>query len=185
MKAKQLKERRVLQLGELVIGTGADSIDAETLANALLVIAETNDPAFQVPGPVIAAKRTLHITMKETGKITCTSAAVLEQKGLLERDVEDGNRSCRDMSERAERAEATMREQSHELQRARAAAARAEKQGNAEANAELMRLQQELREAKSKVRVTAISPGFVETEFVCFSARSWKRRRRGRTNKAW
>ena len=73
--------------------------------------------------------------------------SVLEQKGLLERDVEDGNRSCRDMSERAERAEATMREQSHELQRARAAAARAEKQGNAEANAELMRLQQELREA--------------------------------------
>ena len=45
--------------------------------------------------------------------------SVLEQKGLLERDVEDGNRSCRDMSERAERAEATMREQSHELQRAR------------------------------------------------------------------
>ena len=44
-KTKQLKERRVLQLGELVIGTGADMIDAETLAGALLVIAETNDPA--------------------------------------------------------------------------------------------------------------------------------------------
>ena len=44
-KAKLLKERRVLQLGELVIGTGADSIDAETLAGALLVIAETSDPA--------------------------------------------------------------------------------------------------------------------------------------------
>ena len=44
-KAKQLKERRVLQLGELVIGTGADSIDAETLAGALLVIAETADAA--------------------------------------------------------------------------------------------------------------------------------------------
>jgi hypothetical protein len=44
-KAKLLKERRVLQLGELVIATGADSIDAETLAGALLVIAETNDPA--------------------------------------------------------------------------------------------------------------------------------------------
>lgn len=44
-KAKQLKERRVQQLGELVIGTGADSIDAETLAGALLVIAETKDPA--------------------------------------------------------------------------------------------------------------------------------------------
>jgi Conjugal transfer protein TraD len=44
-KAKLLKERRVQQLGELVIATGADSIDAETLAGALLVIAETNDPA--------------------------------------------------------------------------------------------------------------------------------------------
>jgi len=44
-KTKQLKERRVQQLGELVIATGADSIDAETLAGALLVIAETKDPA--------------------------------------------------------------------------------------------------------------------------------------------
>ncbi len=44
-KAKQLKERRVQQLGELVIATGADSIDAETLAGALIVIAETKDPA--------------------------------------------------------------------------------------------------------------------------------------------
>lgn len=44
-KAKLLKERRVQQLGELVMGTGADSIDAETLAGALLVIAETKDPA--------------------------------------------------------------------------------------------------------------------------------------------
>jgi len=44
-KAKQLKERRVRQLGELVIATGADSIDAETLAGALLVIAETTDAA--------------------------------------------------------------------------------------------------------------------------------------------
>lgn len=44
-KTKQLKERRVLQLGELVIATGADTIDAETLAGALLVIAETKDAA--------------------------------------------------------------------------------------------------------------------------------------------
>ena len=42
-KAKQLKERRVQQLGELAIATGADTIDAETLAGALLVIAETTD----------------------------------------------------------------------------------------------------------------------------------------------
>jgi GH43 family beta-xylosidase len=44
-KAKQLKERRVQQLGDLVIATGADTNDAETLAGALLVIAETSDPA--------------------------------------------------------------------------------------------------------------------------------------------
>ncbi len=40
-KAKQLRERRVLQLGELVIATGADATDAEILAGALLDIAET------------------------------------------------------------------------------------------------------------------------------------------------
>ena len=42
-KAKQLKERRVQQLGELVIATGADTTDAEMLAGALLVIAETSE----------------------------------------------------------------------------------------------------------------------------------------------
>lgn len=44
-KTKLLKERRVQQLGELVIATGSDSTDAETLAGALLVVAETKDPA--------------------------------------------------------------------------------------------------------------------------------------------
>lgn len=44
-KAKQLKERRVLQLGELVIATGADATDAETLAGALLDIASNSDAA--------------------------------------------------------------------------------------------------------------------------------------------
>lgn len=44
-KARQLKERRVQQLGELVIATGADAKDAETLAGALLDVAETADAA--------------------------------------------------------------------------------------------------------------------------------------------
>ena len=35
-KAKLLKERRVRQLGELVIATGADALDADMLAGALL-----------------------------------------------------------------------------------------------------------------------------------------------------
>ena len=44
-RAKQLKERRVQQLGELVIATGADASEAETLAGALLEIAKTADAA--------------------------------------------------------------------------------------------------------------------------------------------
>ncbi len=35
-KAKTLKERRVRQLGELVIATGADTLEADLLAGALL-----------------------------------------------------------------------------------------------------------------------------------------------------
>ncbi len=44
-KAKTLKERRVRQLGQLVIATGADALDAEMLTGALLgavAIKDTN-----------------------------------------------------------------------------------------------------------------------------------------------
>lgn len=44
-KAKQLKERRVRQLGELVTATGADSLDADLLAGALLHMIATKDAA--------------------------------------------------------------------------------------------------------------------------------------------
>lgn len=42
-KAKLLKERRVRQLGELVIATGADALDADMLAGALLGAATNKD----------------------------------------------------------------------------------------------------------------------------------------------
>lgn len=42
-KAKTLKERRVRQLGELVIATGADAFDAEMLAGALLGVVASKD----------------------------------------------------------------------------------------------------------------------------------------------
>ena len=42
-KAKLLKERRVRQLGELVIATGADALDAELLTGALLGAVATKD----------------------------------------------------------------------------------------------------------------------------------------------
>jgi DNA-binding protein H-NS len=42
-KTKLLKGRKVQQLGELVIATGADSFDPDTLTGALLGIVKTKD----------------------------------------------------------------------------------------------------------------------------------------------
>ncbi len=44
-RAKSLKERKVRQLGELVAATGADALDAETLAGGLLAMMESVDAA--------------------------------------------------------------------------------------------------------------------------------------------
>ena len=44
-KAKQLKERRVRDLGALVTATGADALDADVLAGALLDAAANTDKA--------------------------------------------------------------------------------------------------------------------------------------------
>ena len=44
-KARNLKSRKVQQLGELVITTGADTLTADELAGALIVLAETKDAA--------------------------------------------------------------------------------------------------------------------------------------------
>src|SRR5277367_2566859 len=42
-KASALKSRKVRQLGELVIATGADALSADELAGALIVLAETKE----------------------------------------------------------------------------------------------------------------------------------------------
>ncbi|WP_184253665.1 conjugal transfer protein TraD [Rhodopseudomonas rhenobacensis] len=42
-KARELKIRKVQQLGELVIATGADALSADELAGGLIVLAETKD----------------------------------------------------------------------------------------------------------------------------------------------
>ncbi|MBS7696195.1 MULTISPECIES: conjugal transfer protein TraD [unclassified Chelatococcus] len=44
-KTRELKTRKVQQLGELVIATGADNLTAEELAGALVALAETKDAA--------------------------------------------------------------------------------------------------------------------------------------------
>jgi hypothetical protein len=42
-KVRDLKNRKVQQLGELVIATGADALNADELAGALIVLAETKE----------------------------------------------------------------------------------------------------------------------------------------------
>jgi hypothetical protein len=42
-KARSLKTRKVRQLGDLVIATGADTLTANELAGALIVLAETKE----------------------------------------------------------------------------------------------------------------------------------------------
>ena len=42
-KARALKTRKVQQLGELVIATGADGLSSNELAGALIVLAETKE----------------------------------------------------------------------------------------------------------------------------------------------
>ena len=42
-KTRDLKARKVQQLGELVISTGADALSSDELAGALIVLAETKD----------------------------------------------------------------------------------------------------------------------------------------------
>ncbi|MGF7009280.1 conjugal transfer protein TraD [Aminobacter sp. BE322] len=42
-KARELKTRKVQQLGELVIATGADSLSTDELAGALVAIAENKE----------------------------------------------------------------------------------------------------------------------------------------------
>ncbi|OAN81945.1 conjugal transfer protein TraD [Jannaschia sp. EhC01] len=60
-KAKELKTRKVQQLGELVIATGADAFNADELAGALIVLAETKDTskreAWAKRGEVFFQKR--------------------------------------------------------------------------------------------------------------------------------
>jgi hypothetical protein len=44
-KARTLKDRKVRQLGELVIATGADALDIDTLAGGLLDLADAGNAA--------------------------------------------------------------------------------------------------------------------------------------------
>jgi hypothetical protein len=46
-KTRDLKSRKVQQLGELVISTGADALSTDELAGALIVLTETTDAGMK------------------------------------------------------------------------------------------------------------------------------------------
>ena len=73
-KARALKTRKVRQLGELVIATGADTLTANELAGALIVLAETKEAgkreAWTRRGAAFfqsRARRTAPATERHTG----------------------------------------------------------------------------------------------------------------------
>ena len=73
-KARDLKSRKVQQLGELVIATGADSLSVDELAGALIVLTETKDAgkreAWARRGAAFfqsRARRTVPATERHTG----------------------------------------------------------------------------------------------------------------------
>jgi DNA-binding protein H-NS len=81
-KARELKTRKVQQLGELVIATGADGLSADELAGALIVLAETKEAAkreaWAKRGAAFfqsRARRTAPATERDTGGARAQPAA--------------------------------------------------------------------------------------------------------------
>jgi DNA-binding protein H-NS len=80
--ARELKTRKVEQLGELVIATGADNLSADELAGALIVLAATRDTAMKEAwakrGAAFfqsRARRTAPATERDTGGVRAQPAA--------------------------------------------------------------------------------------------------------------
>ena len=79
-KAKQLKERRVRQLGELVSATGAGALDVELLAGVLLDAVSMKDATTQ------EGWRQRGATFFRAGSTASRRRARAEPKGRAERE---------------------------------------------------------------------------------------------------
>src|SRR6516225_7087245 len=87
-KARGLKSRRVQQLGELVIATGADALSTDELAGALIVLAETKEAgkreAWAKRGGAFfqgRSRRTASAPERDTGRATAQSGGVQPAPG--------------------------------------------------------------------------------------------------------
>ncbi|CCD90463.1 putative conjugal transfer protein, traC [Bradyrhizobium sp. ORS 375] len=77
-KARGLKTRKVRQLGELVIATGADTLTVEELAGALIVLAETKEAgrreAWSKRGAAFFRSRSRRNAPADQGNLDSSSA---------------------------------------------------------------------------------------------------------------
>jgi DNA-binding protein H-NS len=87
-KARDLKSRKVQQLGELVIAVGADTLSANELAGALIVLAETKDAgkkeAWSKRGAAFfrgRARRNAPATDRDTGSAPAQSGGTRPPSG--------------------------------------------------------------------------------------------------------
>jgi DNA-binding protein H-NS len=89
-KAKQLKERKVRQLGELIVVTGADTLSPEMLAGALLAIVDSQDPQKKKAGANAARAFFKNmpsnpcLNLKATNKLLKALQAALNQLGAAQ-----------------------------------------------------------------------------------------------------
>ena len=76
-KTKALKENKRRQLGELIVATGADALDMETLAGGLLAMVETNDAAAE--GELAQARRCV---LSGNSPASCAQTSWQQQRAL-------------------------------------------------------------------------------------------------------
>ncbi len=78
-KTKALKENKRRQLGELIVATGADALDMETLAGGLLILTETSDAAekerWRKRGLAFFRNAAQPVTRKSRGNAASASAS--------------------------------------------------------------------------------------------------------------
>jgi len=87
-KARDLKSRKVQQLGELVIATGGDALSTDELAGALIVLAETKDAgkreAWAKRGAAffqVRSRRTASTPERDTGRAQAQPSSVQPASG--------------------------------------------------------------------------------------------------------
>jgi hypothetical protein len=82
-RARELRARKLQQLGELVVATGADALPIDALAGALLCAAEAKDDAARMGWRVRGAAYFQRTRRKKTGSLASASSAPQRDRGTL------------------------------------------------------------------------------------------------------